>query len=77
MSFVLEYDPFNFMIILLFIYVILVAFIFIIIYNNTHGTRKELQRALYGISANSGIGTPATTCSNCIPSPKPLIGSSS
>lgn len=65
----LDYDPFNFMIVMVFIYVGLLGFITILIYNNTRGN-SELARALQ--SANNGVTT--TTCSNCIPSPTPIIG---
>lgn len=66
----LDYDPFNFMMILLFIYAILIGFIMIIIYNNIHGTRRELIHALS--SRNSLVST--TTCANCIPAPTPMKG---
>ena len=50
----LEYDPFNFMIVLLFIYAVLIGFIMILIYNNIHGTRKELVAALAPRNRNNG-----------------------
>jgi hypothetical protein len=68
-----SYDPFSFMMVLLFVYLILIGFIFILIYNNKYGSRKELIAALQGKSIS---GIPITTCSNCIPSPTPIIGQS-
>lgn len=67
-----EYDPFNFMIVLLFIYAVLIGFIMMLIYNNIHGTRRELVYAL-AYNSNNGMAT-QTTCSNCIPSPTPIKG---
>lgn len=70
--YVVEYDPFNFMIVLLFIYAILIGFIMILIYNNIHGTRREL---VYALSPKNGkYNTSHTTCSNCIPAPTPIKG---
>lgn len=67
-----EYDPFNFMIVLLFIYAVLIGFIMMLIYNNIHGSKRELVNAL---ASNSGNGkATSTTCSNCIPSPTPIKG---
>lgn len=56
------------MIVLLFIYAVLIGFIMILIYNNIHGTRKELVVAL--ASRNNNITS--TTCANCIPAPTAL-----
>ena len=70
-----DYDPFNFMVILLFIYAVLIGFIMIIIYNNIHAPRSELVAAL---SSNNRNGmTPNTTCSNCIPAPTAIKGTTS
>jgi len=68
----LDYDPFNFMIVLLFIYAVLIGFIMMIIYNNIHGSKRELVSALSSSSRNSLAS--ATTCANCIPSPTPIKG---
>ena len=67
-----EYDPFNFMIVLLFIYAVLIGFIMMLIYNNTHGTRRELVNA-FAYNSNNDMTT-KTTCSNCIPSPPAIKG---
>ena len=69
-----DFDSFNFMIILLFIYVVLIGFIFIIIYNNIHGVRKPLLDAISRTGSNSTSITPSTTCSNCIPAPTAIKG---
>ena len=70
-----DYDPFNFMVILLFIYAVLIGFIMILIYNNIHGSKRELVRALSRSNSNSNSGmAPETTCSNCIPSPTAIKG---
>jgi len=66
----LDYDPFNFMIVLLFIYAVLIGFIMILIYNNIHGTRKELVAALAPRNRNNN--STSTTCANCIPAPTAL-----
>jgi hypothetical protein len=63
-----SYDPFNFMIIIIFIYIMLLGFIYILIYNNTRGN-SELARALQYTKQ----GVPSTTCVNCIPSPTSII----
>ena len=60
-----EYDPFNFMMVLLFIYVILIGFIMIIIYNKKHSVKNLLE---------SNKQKPQTTCSNCIPTPTNIKG---
>ena len=65
-----DYVPFNFMIVLLFIYAVLIGFIMILIYNNIHGSKRELVNA---IASNNSIGT-RTTCSNCIPAPTAIKG---
>jgi hypothetical protein len=71
-----EYDPFNFMIVLLFIYAILIGFIMILIYNNIHGSRRELVSAL--LNSRSGDDCNGTENNgknkNCIPSPTPIKG---
>ena len=66
-----DYDPFNFMMILLFIYAILIGFIMMIIYNNIYGTRREL---LYALSSRNSSASTSTTCANCIPAPTPIKG---
>lgn len=71
---VVDYDPFNFMIVLLFIYAVLIGFIMMIIYNNIYGTRRELVNALRNKNRNNNNNTTQTTCSNCIPSPTPIKG---
>jgi hypothetical protein len=70
MNSITDYNPFNFMIILIFLYVVLIGFIFIIIYNNTRGNKRELLNAL-GVS-NTCFGKPINAYSNCIPSPTPI-----
>jgi hypothetical protein len=71
-----DYDPFNFMIVLLFIYAILIGFIMILIYNNTRAKRSELVSAL--LSSRSGDNCNGTENNgknkNCIPSPTPIKG---
>jgi hypothetical protein len=69
-----SFDSFTFMMILLFVYLVLILFIFMLIYNNIHGTKKELVSALSSSKSNNNATT--TTCSNCIPSPTPLLGES-
>jgi len=62
-----SYDPFTFMVILLFIYFILILFIVIIIYNIIRGHNNN--------SNSNQINTvPQTTCLSCIPKPTPLSG---
>ena len=71
-----EYDPFNFMIVLLFIYAILIGFIMILIYNNTRAKRSELVSALLSSKADGdcdGIGN-NNNRRNCIPAPTPIKG---
>lgn len=71
-----EYDPFNFMIVLLFIYAILIGFIMILIYNNTRAKRSELVSALLSFGADGdcdGTGN-NNNRRNCIPSPTPIKG---
>jgi len=68
-----DYDPFNFMVVLLFIYAVLIGFIMILIYNNIHGSKRELVRALS--NSSNGKAT-STTCSNCIPAPTKIQGAS-
>lgn len=71
-----EYDPFNFMIVLLFIYAVLIGFIMMIIYNNIHSSKSELVSALTprNKNGNGNDNTTQTTCANCIPSPTPIKG---
>lgn len=69
-----DYDPFNFMIVLLFIYAILIGFIMILIYNNIHGSKRELVNAL-SASSDCGGGTDNNgKRRNCIPAPTAIIG---
>ena len=71
-----EYDPFNFMIVLLFIYAILIGFIMMLIYNNIHGTRRELVSALVSSRTDddcNGTGNNGNR-RNCIPAPTPIKG---
>jgi len=67
----LDYDPFNFMMVLLFIYAILIGFIMILIYNNIHGTRREL---VYALSSRNSKNSSSSTCADCIPAPTPIKG---
>lgn len=67
-----EYDPFNFMIVLLFIYAVLIGFIMILFYNNIHGSRQELVTALTPKNRNNNATL--TTCINCIPAPTRIKG---
>jgi hypothetical protein len=63
-----SYDPFTFMVILLFIYFFLILFIIMIVYNLIQRRKMEQQ-----IQLNNPT-IPQTTCIDCIPSPTPLIG---
>lgn len=65
-----ETDPLSFMVIMLFIYTVLIGFIFIIIYNNIHGTSK-LAIALDSISKSCNNNN--SNNKNCIPKPTPII----
>lgn len=62
-----SYDPFTFMVILLFIYFVLVLFIVIIIYNIIH-------RGNTNYNSNQINSVPLTTCLSCIPKPTPILG---
>jgi len=61
-----NYDPFTFMVILLFIYFILILFIVIIIYNIIYRHNNSNSNQINTI--------PQTTCVSCIPKPTPLSG---
>ena len=63
-----EYNPFTFMIVLLFIYTVLIGFIIVLIYNNINSSKSELANALSNMNNNMT----STTCSNCIPAPTSL-----
>jgi hypothetical protein len=65
-----SYDPFTFMVILLFIYFMLLLFISIIIYNIIHRNKQNTNTN----ATESGSNIPLTTCINCIPKPTPLPG---
>jgi hypothetical protein len=73
-----EYDPFNFMIVLLFIYAVLIGFIMMLIYNNIHGSRRELVNALsnYGSGADADCNGTGNNDKrrNCIPAPTAIKG---
>ena len=76
-----DYNPFNFMVILLFIYAVLIGFIMIIIYNNIHSPKSELVAALSASNgSNSRVCGGGTDNNgkrrNCIPAPTPIKGSS-
>jgi hypothetical protein len=64
-----SYDPFSFMVILLFIYFFLILFIVMIVYNLIQRRKTEQQIAL------NNPTIPQTTCADCIPKPTPLPGS--
>ena len=64
-----SYDPFTFMVILLFIYFILILFIVIIIYNIIHRDNTNSNT-----NSNQINTVPSTTCLTCIPKPTPLSG---
>jgi len=64
-----SYDPFTFMVILLFIYFILILFIVIIIYNIIHRAKTNSNS-----NSNQMNTVPQTTCVSCIPKPTPLTG---
>jgi hypothetical protein len=73
-----DYDPFNFMIVLLFIYAVLIGFIVMLIYNNIHGSRRELVNAFLNSYSGSytdcnGIGN-NDKHRNCIPAPTDIKG---
>ena len=63
-----SYDPFTFMVILLFIYFMLLLFICIIIYNIIHRNKQNT------CAVESVSNIPLTTCVDCIPKPKQLPG---
>jgi hypothetical protein len=65
-----ESDPLSFMIIMLFIYTVLIGFIFILIYNNIHGTNK-LATAIDTISKSCNSNSNSKNA-NCIPKPTPI-----
>jgi hypothetical protein len=75
-----DYDPFNFMVVLLFIYAVLIGFIVMLIYNNIHGSRRELVNAFLKSDSDSGSYTDCNGIGNndknrnCIPTPTDIKG---
>jgi hypothetical protein len=64
------------MIVLLFIYAVLIGFIMMLIYNNIHGSRRELVSALLNSSTDADCNGTGTNSKyrNCIPAPTAIKG---
>ena len=65
-----NFDDFNFMVILLFLYIVLIGFLMMIIFNkNTYYSNKSKQsiQSIQAIQPTYSNGMPYTTIPQCIP----------